>query len=141
MPIEIAKTRDGTVAVAYCFGNLTEADVCDSISFAFGSRRIEPGLDRIVTIDPDAELHKLDIEALRSIQRRILERERRDGGEACFRSVLVHSSPMQKHLWQLYKAIWDVLDLPGVEFSIVASEDEAWEILGSEPSALQRGAE
>ena len=42
---------------------------------------------------------------------------------------------------ELYKAIWDALDLPGVEFSIVVSEDEAWKILGSTPSALKRGAD
>ena len=95
MPIEVTKIRGGTVAVAYCFGNLTEADVSDSISLAFGSRRIEPSLDRIVKISPDAELHELDIEALRSIQRRILDQELRSGREACFRSVLVHSVPIR----------------------------------------------
>jgi hypothetical protein len=141
MPIEVTKIRGGTVAVAYCFGNLTEADVSDSISLAFGSRRIEPSLDRIVKTSPDAELHELDIEALRSIQRRILDQELRSGREACFRSVLVHSSPSQKNLMQLYKAIWDALDLPGVEFFVVASEDEAWRTLGLMPSAFQRIAQ
>lgn len=137
MPIEVAKTRDGTVAVAYCFGKLTGADVSASISFAFDSRRIESSLDRIVTFSPDAELHELDIEALRRIQRRVLDRELRGGREACFRSVLVHSSPEQKNLMQLYKAIWDALDLPDVEFFVVASEDKAWKTLGVVPSALQ----
>ncbi len=141
MPVEITRTPDGRVAVAYCFGTLTGADVNDSVTFAFDSRHIEPSLDRIITLAPDAELHLLDIEALRRIQRRILERERQDDGEACFRSVLVHSSPAQKHLMQLYKAIWDALELPDVEFTIVADEAEAWEILGLAPFAFQRGAD
>lgn len=138
MPIEFAKNRDRTVAIAYCFGKLTEAEICDSISFAFDSRYIEPSLDRIITIDAGTELHELDIDALRGIQRYVLGQELRGGREASFRSVLVHSSPMQMQLLQLYKAIWDSLDLPGVEFFVVASEAAAWEALGSVPSAFQR---
>ena len=137
MPIEVTKTRDGTVAVAHCFGKLTGVDVSDSINFAFGSRRIEPSLDRIVTISPDAELYELDIEALRSIQQCILDQELRDGRAARFRSVLVHSSPEQETLMKLYKAIWDALDVPGAEFFVVASEDEAWRTLGLVPLPIQ----
>lgn len=138
MPIDYARNQEGTVAVAYCFGKLTEADVLNSLSFAFGSGHIEPGLDRIVTVDPAAELHELDIEALRRIQQHVFNEELRNGPEVGFRSVLVHSSPMQRHLMQLYKAIWDAMKLPQVEFSIVPSEDEAWRILGLAPSALRR---
>ena len=133
MPVEIARNGDGTVAVAYCFGKLTATDVSDSVNVAFSARGIEPGMDRIVTIDPAAGLQDLDIDALRRIQRRILDQELQDGGEAAFRSVLVHSSPMQMRLLRLYKAIWDALNLPGVEFFVVESEDEGWEILGSVP--------
>ena len=140
MPVEITRTPDGRVAVAYCFGILTGADVDESITFAFDSRHIEPSLDRIIMLAPDAELHLLDIEALRRIQRRVLERERHHGGAARFRSVLVHSSPAQKHLMKLYKAIWDALELPDVEFTIAASDAEAWEILDLAPFAYQRDA-
>ena len=141
MPIEFIRNPEGTIAVAYCFGELSEADISNSISFAFGSGQAEPGLDRIVTFDPATKLHELDTTALRSIQRRVLEFERRNGREACFRSVLVYSSPMQQHLMQLYKAIWDELGLPGVEFFVVASEEEAWKLLDSVPLALRRGAD
>jgi hypothetical protein len=37
------------------------------------------------------------------------------------------------HVMQLYKAIWDALNLPGVDFTIVASKAEAWQILDSPP--------
>lgn len=141
MPIEIAKNGDGTVAIARCFGTLSEADVSGAIDIAFGSRRIEPSMDRIITFDPDAELHELDFHALRSIQRLVLKRELQGGGKVCFRSVLVHSSPMQMQIMELYKAIWDSLDLPGVEFFVVASKAEAWETLGSVPFALRRVAD
>ena len=140
MPIELARNPEGTLVVVYCFGNLTEADVVNSLNFAFGTGQIEPGLDRIVTIDPATELHELGVEALRRIQRHVLKKELGNGTELRFRSVLVHSSPMQRHLLQLYKAIWDEMELPQVRFSIVPSEDEAWRILGLPPTALRRGS-
>lgn len=141
MPVEISTTPDGSVVIAYCFGKLTEADVAESVAFAFGKRQIRPSMDRIVKLDPAVELHELEYETLQRIQQRILDHELQDGGEVSFRSCLVHSSPVQKILLDLYKAIWDELALPGVEFLVVASEDEAWRLLGLKPAVLQSGAD
>ena len=141
MPVEVSRAREGSVVVAHCFGRLSEADVCEAIDFAFGSRQIEPSMDRIVIFDPDTELHELDIEALRHIQQSLIHHELRAVGQACFRSVLVSSSAIQRSLLELYKAIWDELDLPAVSFSVVASEEEAWRILGPMPNVLQRVAD
>jgi hypothetical protein len=138
VPIEVARNRENTVAVAHCFGKLTEADVKNAINFAFSSGLIEPSLDRIVTIDPTAELHELDSATLRRIQQCVVSQELRGNRAGRFRSVLVHSSPLQMQLLQLYKAIWDELALPGVEFFIASNLKEAWITLGRRPSPLQR---
>ena len=141
MPVEISTTRDGSIAIAYCFGKLTEANVTESVAFAFGERQIRPSMDRIVKLDPAVELHELEYDTLQRIQRRVLDHELQDGGEVSFRSCLVHSSPLQKILLDLYKAIWDELALPGVEFLVVASEDEAWKALGLKPAVRQSGTD
>ena len=141
MPVEISTTQDGSVAIAYCFGILTEANVAESIAFAFGERRIRPSMDRIVKFDPAVELHELEYETLQRIQQRILDHELTGGGEVGFRSCLIHSSPIQKVLLDLYKAIWDELALPGVEFLVVASEDEAWKALDLQPTVLRSGTD
>ena len=129
MPIEISSTSDGTIALAHCYGTLAETDIRDSARFAFGTHRIEPGQDRIVTIDRDAQLHAIDIEALKNFQRYIFEEETRDGRTAQFRSVLVYASPTQEKIMKLYQAIWSGLNLPNVEFFVVDSKDEALKIL------------
>ena len=90
--------------------------------------------------DPRTELHELDFEALRNIQRLVLEEEARDGREARFRSILVYSAPEHKSIMQLYKAIWDLSDLPGVEFFVVASKAKALQILDSAPRIPEREA-
>ena len=138
MPIEVARTLEGTVAVAHCFGKLTEADVKNAIKFAFSSGLIEPSLDRIVTIDPTAELHELDSATLRRIQQCVVSQELCGNSEVRFRSVLVHSSPLQMQLLLLYKTIWDELALSGIEFFIASNLEEAWIALGRPPSPLQR---
>lgn len=135
MPVEISTISDGSIALAHCFGNLTKADIHQSLDFAFGTHRIEPGGDRIVTIDPDAQLHALDTDTLKSIQQRVFEEETRGGRAAQFRSVLVHASPPQERIMLLYQAIWSGLNLPGVEFFVVADMDEALDIL----SGTERG--
>jgi len=141
MPVEFSMSQDGSIAVAYCFGKLTEANVAESITFAFGERKIQPSMDRIVKFDPAVELHELEYETLQRIRQRILDYELQDGRDVSFRSCLIHSSPVQKILLDLYKAIWDELALPGVEFLVVASEDEAWEALGLQPTILRSGTD
>ena len=141
MPVEFSTTQDGSVAVAYCFGKLTEGNVTEAIAFAFGERQIRPSMDRVVKLDAATELHELEYETLQRIQKKILDHELQAGREVGFRSFLVHSSPIQKSLLDLYKAIWDELALPGVEFIVVASEEEAWNALGSKPAVLQSGTD
>jgi hypothetical protein len=141
MPLEIAKHSDGIVVVCRCYGNLTRADVLDSVKFAFATHQIEPGSSRIVTVAEDAELNELDPEALVDIRSQVLELERQDGRDASFRSVLVASTNMQKMIMRLYKAIWDALYMPGIEFCVVESEEEAWKILGADPAGMLPVAE
>lgn len=133
MPVEITSTDDGTIALARCYGDLSRADIQQSLDFAFGERHIEPGQDRIVTIDIDAQLHALDPPTLKMVQQRVLQEETRGGREPKFRTVLVYASPQQEKIMRLYKAIWAGLNLPNVEFHVVDSEDEAWKILTGKP--------
>jgi hypothetical protein len=139
MPVEISSTDDGTVALARCYGNLSEADIRTSLDFAFTEHRIDPGQDRIVTIDIDAQLHALDPPTLKMIQQRVLQAETRDGRAAKFRSVLVYASPQQEKIMSLYKAIWNGMKYPNVEFFVVDSRDEALEILASKRKSDSAG--
>ena len=132
MPVEISSKDDGTIALARCYGSLSEADIRASLDFVFTEHRIKPGQDRIVTIDIDAQLHALDPPTLKSIQQRVLQEETRGGRAAKFRSVLVYASPQQEKIMRLYKAIWNGLKFPNVEFYIVDSMDEALKILANE---------
>lgn len=127
------------MAIVHCSGKLTGADLCASVVAAFETRRMEPSLDRIVTVDRRARLYEIDFGVLQNIQRLVLEEETRGDREASFRTVLVYSSPMQKHIMQLYKTIWDGLNLPQVDFFISPSQEEALELLGSRPVGARRG--
>ena len=138
MPVDVTRIEDGTIAHAHCTGVLKEADIRASVGFAFGSHRIEPGMDRIVTIGRDAQLHELDADALQSIQGRVLDMETLDGRPASFRSVLVYETAAQELVVKLYRAIWDRLYLPGVEFHVVESFDAALEAL-RQPACTARG--
>lgn len=125
MPIEFSRIHNHTIAVARCHGNLTEDDVLAAVDFAFRSGQLEPGLDNITFFDPQAQVHELDFAALTRIQQQELKEETRDGREPRFRSVLVASEFPHRPIVQLYKAIWDVHDFPGVEFFVVDQWDSA----------------
>jgi len=133
VPLLIVRNTDNTVAIAKFFGRLTCDDVVEAVEFAFGSQDIEPGLDRIITIDPRAELDELDARALRIVREQILKREGLNNGGSGFRSVLVEQSPDQYFILNLYKAIWEELCFAEVEFHVVSSEQEAWRLLESSP--------
>ena len=60
MPVEITANRGGSVAVANRFGKLRVPDATDSIRFAFGRRQIEASQDRVIKIDPNAELYEFE---------------------------------------------------------------------------------
>ena len=129
MPIELSVTGDGTIALAHCFGKLTASDCREAVRFAFATQRMQPGKDRIVTIEKGAQLHNLNLDMLKSIQECVLEEETRGGGAPCFRSVLIFKSPPQENILKLYQAIWQDLNLPNVEFFVTDNEDEALKIL------------
>ena len=54
MPIEYSFLRDDSVAVAHCFGELTEADVVAAVKHGGEDQRLAACRRRIVTIDPAA---------------------------------------------------------------------------------------
>ena len=114
------------------FGQLDEAAITDMVKQAFSTGGAEPGVDRIIVIEPSTEVHDLDSGALRRIQLCVQKEEQRSGQEVSFRTVFVHSSPMHTPLLLLYKAIWDERALPGVEFFVASSLAEAAGILGVE---------
>jgi len=136
VPVEVVRNHEETVVVARFFGRLTEPDIKRAIQMAFATGRAEPGLDRIVIIEPTAEVHELDSAALRRIQTCVHHEEVRGSAEVSFRSVFVHSSPLHTPLLRLYKAIWDELALPGVEFHVASSLAEASRLLGVRPPPL-----
>lgn len=133
MPVEVVKNQEGTVVVARFFGRLTEADIVHAIRLAFATGHAEPGLDRIVIIEPTAEAHELDSRALRRIQKCVHSEEMRGSAEISFRSVFVHSSPLHTPLLRLYTALWDELALPGVQFYVASTLAEAVRFLGVRP--------
>ncbi len=141
MPVEIFNTDDGAVALVRCYGNLTEADLRASVEHAFSQRLVKPHQDRIVMIDQDAGMGELDTKALKNIQQQVLEEETRDGSGARFRSVLVYSAPLQEDLLKLYRALWNDLNLPGVEFFVVDRKDVAMEILADPARVVSFAAE
>ena len=105
----------------------------EAVAVAFSSKIFEPGLNRIVTLDPSVELHQLNAEALRRIREHIAAEEQRGGRSARFRSVLVATTDEQSFVLRLYKAVWEALKLPGVEFIVVSTEAAAWEWLERPP--------
>ncbi len=117
------------LAVAHCDGQVLESEIHEAIDFSFDLARLPDGIDRIVLVEPTADLRALDAEVLHRIQERMLERSSPAGAPA-FRSVLVTPSPFHRPIAELYKAIWDSHRLPGVEFWVVATPEEAARVLG-----------
>lgn len=137
MPVDISRSRQGTVVIARFSGHLSEADVRQAITLAFATGRAEPGMDRLVVIESTAEVHEVDTVALQRIRRCVHQEETRSSANPSFRSVFVYSSPLHAPLLQLYKAIWDQLGLPGVEFFVAPTLAEAARLLGVPPPELE----
>lgn len=117
------------LAVARCDGRVLEAEIHEAIAFSFEKLRIPPGIDRLVLVDPTADLAAIDAEALHRIHDHVFDLSGRDAAPA-FRSVLVTPSPFHRPIAELYKAIWDSHRLPGVEFWVMTTPDEAARLLG-----------
>lgn len=134
MPIFIQVHESERLALACCSGVVRESEVHEAIEFSFEIERVPGGVDRLVLAEPTADLSALDAEALHRIQGHVF---RKGGAEATvpFRSILVMPSPFHRPLAELYKAIWDSYQLPGVEFTVVTMLDEGARLLGLPPSS------
>jgi hypothetical protein len=130
MPFTVDVHEQHGLAVAYCDGLVREEEVFYAIEFSFASNVVRGGIDRVVRIEPTADLRQLDAEALHRIQSHVFDVSNAQGGLAAFRSVLIASSPFHRPIAELYKAIWDSQQLPGVEFSVVTTMAEATTMLG-----------
>ncbi len=129
MPVELNRDQDHNVAVVRCSGNVTLDDITTSVTHAFSTRQIEPGMDRIIMFDPRARLHELDLNALQTIQRIVMEQEKGGSGDIQFRSVLVVAAEEHQGILKLYKALWELVNLPKVEFFLANSKQSALELL------------
>ena len=131
MPVELSRDQDHNVAVVRCSGNVTLDDITASVAHAFSTRQIEPGMDRIVMFDPRARLHELDLNALQTVQRMVMEQEKGRSGDIKFRSVLVVAAEEHQGILKLYKALWELVNLPKVEFYLANSKQRAFELLAT----------
>jgi hypothetical protein len=133
MPFTVDLYETDNLAVAHCDGLVLENEIHDAIEFSFTSEGAPGGIDRVVRVEPTADLRELDAEALHRIQSHVFRAGHARGSLSAFRSVLIAPSPFHLPIAELYKAIWDSQRLPGVEFFVVASAAEAARILGLPP--------
>ena len=124
MAVTIETYETQGLAVARCEGAVLEFEILEAVDFSFQTRRMPLGIDRIAYVAPTADLRALDADALYRIQAHVFDLSGGDGIPA-FRSVLVTPSPFHRPIAELYKAIWDSHRLPGVEFSVVTTPEEA----------------
>ena len=130
MPISIHVHDTQRLAVARCDGVVLEAEIHDAVRFSFEVERVPGGIDRIVFVEPTADLRALDADALHRVQAHVLQLSGGPDALPAFRSVLVNPSPFHRPIAELYKAIWDSYRLPGVEFAVVTTLAEATRLLG-----------
>jgi hypothetical protein len=130
MPISIHVHDALRLAVARCDGVVFEAEIHDAIRFSFEVEQMPGGIDRIVFIEPTADLRALDADALHRVQAHVFRLSGGPDALPAFRSVLVNPSPFHRPIAELYKAIWDSYQLPGVEFAVATTLDEGARLLG-----------
>lgn len=130
MPFTIDVHEAHNLAIALCDGLLREDEIHDAIGFSFAIREVSGLVDRVVRIEPTADLRELHADALRRIHAHVVRASSADGAMPVFRSVLIAPSPFHRPIAELYKAIWDGTDFPHVEFSVVTTPTEASLILG-----------
>jgi hypothetical protein len=136
MPFFIHAFEALGLAVGRSEGRVLESEIKDAIDFAFGPGRLPLGVDRIVYVEPTADLREIDSDTLHRIQAHIMQQTGvPDGKLSAFRSILVAPSPFHRPIVELYKAIWDSHRLPGVEFSVVTTIAETARLL-----ALPKGS-
>lgn len=130
MPMRVQYVEGHAAVIARLSGVVEAGDIRASLQFAFGAGLVRPGVARLVAVDQGAALHRLDLPALARIQRAVLLEESRGGRAPAFRSVLCAPYGLHRPIAWLYKAQWDMLDLPGVRFDVVEREAEALALLG-----------
>jgi hypothetical protein len=117
------------LAVARCDGLVLESEIHAAIDFSFEVWHMQPGTDRLVLVEPTADLGGIDAEALHRIHEHVFDLSGQHAAPA-FRSVLVTPSPFHRPVAELYKAIWDSHRLPAVDFWVVTTPEEAARLLG-----------
>lgn len=134
MTVSFSRINDGQAVLASFTGRLKVTDVCEPLENAFTDGRFPRGVDRVLYLDPDAELSNLDLGALKEIQDRVLKREMNADGKVKFRAVLVCPNEIHQGILKLYKSVWDVLKITGVDFTVVNNLESAFEILRDTPA-------
>ena len=80
---------------------------------AFTQRaRCVPGGDRLLVIEPEARLYRMDLAALTAHRDRVLAEERARGGPD-FHLVIAARTRLHRPIAHLYAAIWDLADTSG----------------------------
>lgn len=118
------------LACGHASGLVRPEDIISAVDFAFSARILEPSMDRIVLVDPAARLYLLDFHALTQVRDHVLAHERSDGTEASFQVALVVSCPVHEGIARLYRAVWEILELPGVRLTVTRSPARALSALG-----------
>ena len=133
MTVTIEPAPSPRLATVRASGIVREAEVHAAVDDAFERGVLGPGVDRLILVPGSARLYLLDMAALERIRDRLHAQLTRDGAEPAHRVAIVARSPLHEGLAHLYIALWEGLDLPGVEFRVMSSEAAALDWMDHPP--------
>lgn len=127
MQIRYRHLPEHSLYVAYVSGVVTEVEVERWVHHGAGQEFL--GHDRIFIFEPEARLQELRLTNLRHIQGTVLVEESVRSWHPRFRSIQVVEDISHRGVVELYRALWDRLASPDIEFLVVGSKQEALQVL------------
>lgn len=129
MPVTVRQMPANMPFLAHVHGELSERAAADLVHGLYAEGTLRPGRDRLLVIEPEARLYRMDLAALTAHRDRVLAEERARGGPD-FHLVIAARTRLHRPIAHLYAALWDLGDAPGARVSVVGTLEEALLVLG-----------
>jgi len=134
MPVAIRPTPAHMPFVAHVHGEVSVDALADLVHSLYSGGTLHPGRDRLVVIEPQARLYRMDLAALTAHRDRVLAAEQARGGPD-FHLVIAARTRLHRPIAHLYAALWELGDAPRARVSVVGTLEEAMLVLGARSGA------
>ena len=124
------------LTVGVVSGEVRAEEIVAALDAAAAAGRYPAGADRVTIFDQTARLHRLELDGLRRVQRRVADNEARAGLTPRYRSALICADRVKRPVVELYRVLWMSPETPEVAYRLAPDAASAMAWLGRPVSAL-----